>query len=41
MPLPLNIRDLEQAKFVDDSGSVCIRVVEDDNEDVAVTFLAV
>lgn len=27
MALPLNIDDLEQAKFVDESGNVCIRVV--------------
>jgi len=27
MTLPLNIDDLEQAKFIDDSGNVCIRVV--------------
>lgn len=28
MALPLNIDDLEQAKFIDDSGNVCIRVVQ-------------
>jgi len=27
MTLPLNIDDLEQAKFIDSSGNVCIRVV--------------
>jgi hypothetical protein len=27
MPLPLNIDDLEQAKFVDNAGNVCIRVL--------------
>ncbi len=27
MTLPFNIDDLEQAKFVDESGNVCIRVV--------------
>lgn len=27
MTLPLNINDLEQAKFIDDAGNVCIRVV--------------
>jgi hypothetical protein len=27
MAIPLNIDDLEQAKFIDDSGNVCIRVV--------------
>jgi len=27
MTLPLSIADLEKAKFIDDSGNVCIRVV--------------
>lgn len=27
MAIPSNIDDLEQAKFIDDSGNVCIRVI--------------
>lgn len=27
MTLPKNIDDLEKAKFIDDSGNVCLRVV--------------
>jgi hypothetical protein len=27
MPIPTQILDLEQAKFIDDSGNVCVRIV--------------
>lgn len=38
MTLPLNIDDLEQAKFLDDSGNVCIRVVATTTSNTTAAF---